>query len=162
MGGSTGDIGRLDEDGVLWFEDRKKDMVKTGGENVASLEVEEVLMEHPDIEEAAIIGIPHPKWNEGITAVVSSSKDDLTEDDILDYVSERKAGFKVPKTVVFVEEFPGRQRGKSRNMNSVTHTQTSIKNRVSGPVCEEFTNPTLWDIMLTVGEPVDITSSSSS
>ncbi|GAA0460638.1 long-chain-fatty-acid--CoA ligase (plasmid) [Halococcus dombrowskii] len=108
----SGDIGRLDEDGVLWFEDRKKDMVKTGGENVASLEVEEVLMEHPDIEEAAIIGIPHPKWNEGITAVVSSSKDDLTEDDILDYVSERKAGFKVPKTVVFVEEFPRTATGK--------------------------------------------------
>lgn len=108
----SGDIGRIDEDGVLWFEDRKKDMVKTGGENVASIEVEEVLMEHPDIEEAAIIGVPHPKWNEGITAVVSSSNDELTEDDVIDFVSERKAGFKVPKAVTFVEEFPRTATGK--------------------------------------------------
>ena len=108
----SGDIGQFDEDGVLWFEDRKKDMVKTGGENVASIEVEEVLMEHPDINEAAIIGVPHPRWSEGITAVVKSSNDDLTEQALIDYVGEQKAGFKTPKAIIFVEEFPRTATGK--------------------------------------------------
>lgn len=108
----SGDIGRLDEDGVLWFEDRKKDMVKTGGENVASLEVEEVLLEHPDLEEAAIIGVPHPQWSEGLTAVVKSSNPDLSKEAITDFVKERKAGFKVPKAIIFVDEFPRTATGK--------------------------------------------------
>lgn len=66
----SGDMAWMDEDGAIWFTDRKKDVIKTGGENVASLEVERCLTEHPDVDEAAVVGLPHPCWGEAITGVV--------------------------------------------------------------------------------------------
>ncbi|MCK7508070.1 MAG: AMP-binding protein [Desulfobacterales bacterium] len=70
----SGDLGRFDEDGYLYVVDRKKDMIKTGGENVASREVEEVLYQYPGIEEVAVIGLPDPKWIEIVAAVAVPKK----------------------------------------------------------------------------------------
>ncbi len=109
----SGDLGRFDEDGYLYVVDRKKDMIKTGGENVASREVEEVLYRHPSVEEAAVIGLPDPKWIELVTAVVVLKKGAiLSEKDIITYAKEHLAGFKCPKRVVIAEKLPKNPSGK--------------------------------------------------
>jgi fatty-acyl-CoA synthase len=109
----TGDIGKLDEDGYLYFIDRIKDMIKTGGENVASSEVEEILLQHPKISEASVIGIRHPIWLEAVTAVVTPLPDTVcTETEIIDFCKERMAGFKVPKKVIIRGELPKSHVGK--------------------------------------------------
>src|SRR5699024_7451577 len=98
----SGDVAWMDEDGVVWFTDRKKDVIKTGGENVASIEVERCLMEHPDVAEAAVIGLPHPHWGEAITAsVIPKPGTQLDEAALMEHCRERLAGFKVPKSIVF-------------------------------------------------------------
>src|SRR5699024_6538359 len=71
----SGDLGVMDEDGYLTVVDRKKDMIKTGGENVASREIEEVLYQHPGVAEVAVVGIPHSYWIEAVTAVVVPKAD---------------------------------------------------------------------------------------
>jgi fatty-acyl-CoA synthase len=109
----SGDLGRFDEDGYLYVVDRKKDMIKTGGENVASREVEEVLYQHPDIEEVAVIGLPDPKWIEVVTAVVVLKQGAaLTEKDVTSFAKGRLAGFKCPKKVVIIDNLPKNPSGK--------------------------------------------------
>ncbi|MBN2077536.1 MAG: long-chain-fatty-acid--CoA ligase [Spirochaetes bacterium] len=109
----SGDLGRFDSDGFLYVVDRKKDMIKTGGENVASREVEEALYEHPGIEEVAVIGLPDPKWIEVVIAVVVPKKGvDLSEKEIAGFAKERLAGFKCPKRVVIRESLPKNPSGK--------------------------------------------------
>jgi acyl-CoA synthetase (AMP-forming)/AMP-acid ligase II len=109
----SGDIAWMDEDGAIWFTDRKKDVIKTGGENVASLEVERCLMEHPDVAEAAVVGLPHPRWGEAITAtVVMKPGAALDEQALLAHCRERLAGFKMPKAIVVKEDFPRTGTGK--------------------------------------------------
>lgn len=109
----TGDIARVDEHGYLFVVDRKKDMILTGGENVYSREVEDVLFEHPMIAEAAVIAMPDHKWGEVVTAVVR-----LREGAILDpadvdaFCRERIAGYKLPRKIVAVEELPRNPSGK--------------------------------------------------
>ncbi len=109
----SGDVAHIDEDGAIWFKDRYKDVIKTGGENVASIEVERCLMEHPAVAEAAAVGVPHDRWGEAITGVVvpkpGMSVDDAT---LIAFCRERLAGFKVPKAVVVVKEFPRTGTGK--------------------------------------------------
>ncbi|MCP4578315.1 MAG: AMP-binding protein, partial [Deltaproteobacteria bacterium] len=79
------DIGYFDEDGLLVFVDRKKDMIKTGGENVPSIKVEQVILGHPKVAEIAIVGLPHERWSEAITAFIVPVPDaDLTEEEIID------------------------------------------------------------------------------
>jgi len=109
----SGDLGRFDSDGYLYVVDRKKDMIKTGGENVASREVEEVLYQYPDIEEVAVIGLPDPKWIE-IVAVVAVPKKDatLSEKDIIAHCKQHLAGFKCPKKVFIVDKLPKNPSGK--------------------------------------------------
>jgi len=93
--------------------DRKKDMIKSGGENVASREVEEVLYQYPGVEEAAVIGLPDPKWIEIVTAVLVAKKDaPLIEKDIIDFCRERLAGFKCPKKVIITDKLPKNPSGK--------------------------------------------------
>ncbi|MGW4355064.1 acyl-CoA synthetase [Nocardia sp. NPDC004582] len=109
----SGDLGVLDADGYLSVVDRKKDMIKTGGENVASREVEEVLYEHPDVSEAAVVGIPHPRWIEAVAAIVVARTG--TEPDtaaVIAHCKQRLAGYKVPKYVTFVEALPKNPSGK--------------------------------------------------
>lgn len=109
----TGDLGYVDEDHLIWFVDRKKDMIKTGGENVASQEVSNILMEHPRIAECAVVGLPHPKWSEAVTAFVCArSGAQLEESEVRDYCRTRLASFKVPKRVVFMERLPRSSTGK--------------------------------------------------
>lgn len=107
----TGDLGYKDEDGLLVFVDRKKDMIKTGGENVASIRIEQVLLNCELIENAVVVGLPHPKWVEAVTAFVIVKKD-ITEQQILDYCKQNLSSFQVPKKIVFVDEFPMTTTGK--------------------------------------------------
>ncbi len=109
----SGDLGRLDEDGYLYVVDRKKDMIKTGGENVASREVEEAIFRHPDVAEVAVIGLPHPTWIEAVTAVVvPRAGADLTAEAVIGYCREHLAGFKAPKQVVITAALPKNASGK--------------------------------------------------
>ena len=110
----SGDVGRFDEDGLLWFADRKKDVIKTGGENVASIEVEKALYEtEPRIEETVVLGLPHPRWSEAITAVVTRrAGEDLSEDEVIAAARTTLPPFKAPKSVIFVDEMPRTATGK--------------------------------------------------
>ena len=109
----SGDLGTFDADGYLYVVDRKKDMIKTGGENVASREVEEVLYQHPDIEEVAVIGLPDPKWIEIVAAVVvPKNGSTLTEKDIITFAKGSLAGFKCPKKIVITDRLPKNPSGK--------------------------------------------------
>lgn len=109
----TGDLGYCDERGVFYFVDRKKDMIKTGGENVASREVEDVLIRHPKVAMAAVIGMPHPHWVEAVTAiVVLKPQQEATEDGILAFCKQHLAGYKVPKKVIFAPHLPMTPTGK--------------------------------------------------
>jgi fatty-acyl-CoA synthase len=101
----TGDLARLDEEGYLYIVDRKKDMVISGGENVYSVEVERVILTHPKISEAAVIGLPNEKWGEQVTAVVVlKSGEELTEDELMSFCRKELAGYKCPKGVKFVTD----------------------------------------------------------
>lgn len=109
----TGDVGRFDEDGYLYVVDRKKDMIRSGGENLASSEVERVLYDHPAVSEAAVIGVPDERWGEVPRAyVVVASGRDLTEHELIQFAAKHLGRFKVPRTVVFVNELPRNPSGK--------------------------------------------------
>ncbi|ORW97731.1 acyl-CoA synthetase [Mycobacterium sp. IEC1808] len=109
----SGDLGFYDEHGLLHVVDRKKDMIKTGGENVASREVEEVLYRHSGIQEAAVFALAHPVWVEAVVAaIVPRDGATLTEEDIVAHCREHLAGFKTPKRVFFVDSLPKNPSGK--------------------------------------------------
>ena len=109
----TGDIGALDEDGFLYILDRKKDMIKTGGENVYSPEVESVLASHPGIMEAVVFGVPDAKWGESIKAAVVLRPDfSATPEDIISWCRARLTHFKCPASVDFHEALPKGGTGK--------------------------------------------------
>jgi fatty-acyl-CoA synthase len=109
----SGDLGVADAEGYITVVDRKKDMIKTGGENVASREVEEVLYQHPAISEVAVIGMPDPKWIEAVTAVIVLREGHtLAVPDVLSHCAEHLSAFKVPKKVVFAENLPRNASGK--------------------------------------------------
>ena len=109
----SGDSCRYDEDGLRIMVDRYKDIVKTGGENVSSLRVEAVLAQHPDVVKAAVIGLPHPRWSEAVTAVVVL-RDGATasEDDLIKHCRAHLAGYETPKSVVFAADLPETVGGK--------------------------------------------------
>lgn len=109
----SGDLGRFDEDGYLYVVDRKKDMIKTGGENVASREVEEAIFRHPDVAEVAVFGVPHPKWIEAVTAVVvPKSGAELSADSVMAYCRDTLAHFKAPKHIEITDQLPKNASGK--------------------------------------------------
>jgi fatty-acyl-CoA synthase len=109
----SGDLGYYDEHGLLHVVDRKKDMIKTGGENVASREVEEVLYRHSGVQEAAVFGLAHPVWVEAVVAaVVPRAGVTLSEDDVVSHCRQHLAGFKTPKQVFFVDSLPKNPSGK--------------------------------------------------
>jgi long-chain acyl-CoA synthetase len=109
----TGDLGTIDEDGLMVFTDRKKDMIKSGGENVASIVVERALLAHPAVASAAAIGLPHARWFEAVTAVVSLKPNaHASEAELIAHCRERLSGHEVPKGVCFVEQFPLTATGK--------------------------------------------------
>ncbi len=109
----SGDLGVIDAEGYISVVDRKKDMIKTGGENVASREVEEALYRMPGVSEAAVIGLAHPRWIEAVTAVVVQKPGaELDESQVIAYCAAHLAHFKTPKAVVFVDALPKNPSGK--------------------------------------------------
>ncbi len=108
----TGDIGRIDGDGVLHVIDRKKDIIITGGENVASREVEEALLSHPGVRAAAVIGEPDERWGEAVVGVVVMSEPGVVEGELVAHVRAQLAGYKTPKRIRFVDALPLNASGK--------------------------------------------------
>jgi acyl-CoA synthetase (AMP-forming)/AMP-acid ligase II len=109
----TGDMGRQDGDGFVYVEDRLKDMIISGGENIYSPEIERVLAEHPAIMEVAIIGVPDDRWGESVKAVVALKPDtEATEDELIAYCREHLAHFKCPRSVDIVDALPRNPTGK--------------------------------------------------
>jgi acyl-CoA synthetase (AMP-forming)/AMP-acid ligase II len=109
----TGDIVRIDTEGNLFFQDRLKDMIKSGGMNVSSQEVERVVHEHPGVLRAAVVGMPDPYWSEAVTAfVIAKDGHRLDPGEVVAHCKERLATYKVPKTVHLVDELPVDPQGK--------------------------------------------------
>ncbi|TGV05167.1 acyl-CoA synthetase, partial [Mesorhizobium sp. M00.F.Ca.ET.186.01.1.1] len=109
----SGDLGIMDEEGYITVVDRKKDMIKSGGENVASREVEELIYQHPKVSEVAVIGIPHPYWIEAVAAVVvPKAGETVSEEEMLAFCKERLASFKAPKYVFITDTLPRNPSGK--------------------------------------------------
>ena len=111
----TGDLGLLDQDGYLFFKGRKaeKDLIKSGGENVFPVEVEKVILEHPGVDEVCVIGVPDPKFGEGIKAVcVQAHRSALSKEELIAFVGSRIAAYKKPRYVDFVEALPRTETGE--------------------------------------------------
>jgi long-chain acyl-CoA synthetase len=108
----TGDIGTMDEHGYIRIVDRLKDMILVSGFNVYPNEVEDVLMKHPDIREAAVIGVPDPQSTERVKACVVRKRESLTEDEVISHCRQSLAAYKVPKVVQFYGDLPKSNVGK--------------------------------------------------
>lgn len=109
----SGDLGYVDESGLLFVVDRKKDMIKTGGENVASREVEEAIYTLDGVAEVAVFGVSHPTWVEAVTAVVVPKPDaTLTSEQVIEHARSVLAGYKTPKYVVVADALPKNPSGK--------------------------------------------------
>jgi fatty-acyl-CoA synthase len=109
----SGDLATIDEEGFITVVDRKKDMIKSGGENVASREVEEMIYKLPQVSEVAVIGVPDAKWVEAVAAVVVvKAGQSLSEQDVIAHCNRHMAGFKAPKRVVFAQSLPKNPSGK--------------------------------------------------
>jgi acyl-CoA synthetase (AMP-forming)/AMP-acid ligase II len=109
----TGDLAYYDEKGFIYIVDRKKDMIVSGGENVYSREVEEVLYEHPAVAEAAVVGVPDPKWVERVHAVIALRPGNTaTVKEIISFCKEHIASYKAPKSIEFVDFLPKNPQGK--------------------------------------------------
>ena len=109
----TGDVGRIDEDGFLYVQGRTDEMIISGGENVIPGEVEDVLIQHPGILEAAVIGRPDPEWQQAVTAVVvSAGGEQIGLEELRDHCEGKLAPYKIPKRIEVVEELPKTPSGK--------------------------------------------------
>jgi fatty-acyl-CoA synthase len=109
----SGDLATIDDEGFITVVDRKKDMIKSGGENVDSREVEEMIYRLPQVSEVAVIGLPDPRWVEAVTAViVLKTGQSLSADDVMAYCRTHMASFKSPKRVVFADALPKNPSGK--------------------------------------------------
>jgi fatty-acyl-CoA synthase len=109
----TGDIVTIDHSGYMKIQDRTKDLVKSGGEWISSVDLENLLMGHDEVVEAAVIAIPHPKWDERpLAAVVRAEGSNLTADDLRVYLEDKVAKFWIPDAFEFVDEIPKTSVGK--------------------------------------------------
>jgi len=110
---ATGDLGWIDEDGYIFFAGRKDDMIIRGGENIAPAEVETVLMSHPAVDEAAVIGIPSVEWGQTVKAyAVKRAGEKITADELIEYCRSRLASFKRPESIEFIDSLPKNPLGK--------------------------------------------------
>lgn len=109
----TGDLATVDSEGYVLIVDRAKDIIISGGENISSVEIENIVYKHPDILECAVIAVPDEKWGE-VPAVMAAKKEGaaLSEQDLIEFIRERTARFKVPKSAVFMAELPKTGSGK--------------------------------------------------
>ncbi len=128
----SGDLGRVDAEGVVWFTDRLKDVIKSGGENVSSVDVERVVSTAPGVRECSIVGVPDPYWGEAVCAVVvpdgTVAGDELTAG-VVAHAKEHLAGFQVPKSVVVVDELPKTATGKVRKHDLREHLRDDGSDR---------------------------------
>jgi fatty-acyl-CoA synthase len=109
----TGDVATMDKYGYMQITDRSKDVIKSGGEWISSIDLENLAVGHPDVAEAAVIGIAHPKWDERPLLIVIPKKDRKpSKDDILNFMQGKVAKWWMPDDVVFVEEIPHTATGK--------------------------------------------------
>ncbi len=108
----TGDLGYQDEDGYIFLSGRAKDFIKRGGEMISPEEVEHVLRSHPELDDAAVIGVPDVEWGEEVRAVVVGRSDRVTEAEIIEFCRDKMAGYKRPRSVIFVGELPRNVMGK--------------------------------------------------
>jgi len=108
----TGDIATVDEEGFVYIQDRIKDMIISGGENVYPAEIENVVLTHPFVSEVAVIGQPSERWGESPLAVVVKGDQGLSEKNVLAHCDGKLARFKLPKAAVFIDELPRNANGK--------------------------------------------------
>jgi fatty-acyl-CoA synthase len=111
----TGDVATIDEEGYIQIVDRTKDLVKSGGEWISTVELENAIMGHPQVLEAAVIAVPHPRWQERPLACVvprADAKDTLSPGEILEFLSTRVAKWQLPDEVIFIESVPKTSVGK--------------------------------------------------
>lgn len=134
----TNDIGLLDERGYLFLLDRQKFMIITGAVNVFPTSVEAVISEHPDVEEVAVIGVPHPEWGEAVVAVIVRRPGHawLTPDEIVHFCHDKLSRAETPKQVLFVQELPKTPNGKLR--------KNEIRAWLLGPMASQLA----WDVAL--------------
>ena len=110
---SVGDMAQVDEEGYYYIVDRKNDMIISGGENIYPTEIDDLLMKHPKVLQAAVVGVPDEKWGEAVKAVVVVKPGEkVTEDEIIAYCKKNLAGYKCPKSVDFAETLPTNPTGK--------------------------------------------------
>ena len=125
---ATGDLARKDDDGYLYIIDRKKDMVVTGGYNVYSKELEQALLQHPDIEDAAVVGAPDPVYGEAVAAfVLPRAGSGLTEEAVIAHCRGRLADYKKPRHVVFTDALPRNALGKV--------LKSTLRSRIEALLC---------------------------
>jgi acyl-CoA synthetase (AMP-forming)/AMP-acid ligase II len=108
----VGDVAYRDEDGYYYIADRKRDMIISGGVNIYPAEVEAVLDDSPDVYEVAVFGVPNEEWGESVHAVVVPSRPGVRAEDVMGYARSRMAGYKVPRTVTFIDDLPKTGSGK--------------------------------------------------
>jgi len=110
----SGDLGYFDEEGEIRTVDRKKECINTGGEKVFPLEVEEIIQSHPKVDSVCVIGVPDEEWGSAVRAVVQLTEGEkMDEQEIRDYCRGKMAGYKIPRSVVFVDEIPLSPVGKT-------------------------------------------------
>jgi fatty-acyl-CoA synthase len=109
----TGDVATIDPKGYVQLRDRTKDLIKSGGEWISSVDIENELMAHPKVLEAAVIGVPHPRWDERpLACVVVRPGEALSKDEVLDHLRTKLAKWQLPDDVVFIDEVPKTSVGK--------------------------------------------------
>ena len=129
----SGDAGFFDEEGYLFIHDRVKDMIVSGGENIYPAEVENALMSHDLILDAAVIGIPDKKWGETVKGyVVLAPENELSEDEIISYTRTQIAGYKCPRSINFIEALPRNPSGKILRRELRDPYWEGIDRKVSG------------------------------
>ena len=110
---TVGDLGRRDENNYIYFVGRERDVIKSGGINIYSPEIEEALVKHPSIKEAAVIGVPDPEWIEAIKAIVVVKEgEEVTGEELISFCKEKIASYKKPRSVEFVSELPRNLTGR--------------------------------------------------
>jgi len=113
----TGDMGQIDENGYIKLVDRSKDLIKSGGEWISSVDLENALMGHPSVKEAAVIGVPHPKWQERpLAVVVLNDGAEIQPAELREFLAAKFAGWQLPDAFVFAKEIPRTSVGKFRKM----------------------------------------------
>ncbi len=128
----TGDSGRLGPDGYLTITDGKKDIIITGGENVSATEVENRLLSHPAVADAAVIAVPDPRWGETVKAIVVLNGEAATEAELISHCRAGLAHFKCPTTVDFTEALPRNATGKIQKFILRARWQDSKESRMPG------------------------------